>query len=120
MKTIRLKNARSRLLPAEVRLALHDLQSALRQTYGVGAPDLLIYGSYARGEAQEASDVDILLVYPGKVSPGAEIQRLGAALSAINLQYQVLISVLPASTEDLQSDQQPFWQNVRSEAVALV
>jgi predicted nucleotidyltransferase len=76
MKTIRLLSPRSTRWPAEVQDALRDLQAALRQLYGPQAPSLLLYGSYARGEANEASDVDVLLVYPEQVPAGGEIQRL--------------------------------------------
>jgi len=91
MKTIRPLSTRSTRWPAEVRDALRDLQAALRQLYGPQAPRLLLYGSYARGEANEASDVDVLLVYPEQVPAGGEIQRLCGILADLNLRYQVLI-----------------------------
>lgn len=87
--------------------------------YGPQAPRLLLYGSYARGEATEASDVDVLLVYRQRTPPGSEIQRLGGILADLNLRYQVLISVLPASQDDLHTSQSAFWENIRQEGIAL-
>jgi predicted nucleotidyltransferase len=49
---------------SSVRLALRELQKALLDLYGKEAPELLLYGSYARGDATPASDVDVLLLYP--------------------------------------------------------
>jgi uncharacterized protein len=119
MKTVRLSNPHSSRWPGEVQAALRDLQSALRQVYGAQAPHLLLYGSYARGEANEASDVDVLLIYRERAPAGSEIQRLGAILAELNLRYQVLISVLPASQEDLQTGRGAFWENIRQEGIAL-
>ena len=119
MDAIRLSNTRSTHWPAEIQEALRDLQAALRQIYGPQAPRLILYGSYARGDANEASDVDVLLVYPEQAPAGAEIQRLGGILSELNMRYQVLISVLPASQQDLQTAQNAFWNNIRREGIIL-
>jgi predicted nucleotidyltransferase len=110
----------SRLIwPREVRWALRDLRISLRRLYGEQAPSLLLYGSYARGEADEASDVDVLLIYPVDMLSGHEINRLGSILADINVRYQVLISVLPVSEQEYQSSSGIFWKNVRQEGVLL-
>lgn len=119
MKTISLRRSRSPYWPTEVQEALRDLRDALRQLYGPQAPRVLLYGSYARGEATDTSDIDVLLLYPQQVLSGSEIQRLGEVLADLNLRYQVLISVLPASQNDLQTAQGAFWNNIRKEAIAL-
>jgi predicted nucleotidyltransferase len=102
--------------PRDVQSALRDLQISLRRLYGKQAPALL---SDARGEAEESSDVDVLLIYPVSRQPGKEINRLGPILSDLNLRYQVLISVLPARKEDYQNSPGVFWSNVRQEGVLL-
>ncbi len=119
MKAAQLQLPHSTPWPANVVDALRDLQAALRRLYGLRAPTLLLYGSYAREEASDASDVDVLLLYPDRVSAGSEIQRLGATLADLNLRYQVLISVLPAHQQDLQTGKSAFWDNIRREAIVL-
>jgi len=105
--------------PREVREALRDLQTSLRRLYGDQAPSVLLYGSYARGEAKETSDVDVLLIYPVDVPPGREINQLGSILADLNLRYQVLISVLPVSKHTYQDTPGIFWKNIRQEAISL-
>ena len=119
MKTIRLLNLHSTRWPGEVQSALRDLKSALRQLYGRHTPRMLLYGSYTRDEANETSDVDVLLVYPQQVPAWTEIQRLGSILADLNLRYQVLISVVPASQQDLHTAQNSFWNNIRREGITL-
>ena len=119
MKTIRLIHPRSNHLPGEVQSALRDFQAALRQLYAAQVPRMLLYGSYARDKANTDSDVDVLLVYPQPVPAWAEIQRLGGILADLNLRYQVLITVLPASQQELQTTQNAFWNNIRREGITL-
>jgi predicted nucleotidyltransferase len=102
-----------------VRTALAELQNALRKIYGSHAPALLVYGSYARGEASTDSDVDVLLLYSREVQPGHEIQQLQEILSLLNLRYQVLISVLPVGVKHYQTAEAAFWRNVKREAVSV-
>jgi predicted nucleotidyltransferase len=102
-----------------VRAALTELQAVLLNMYGSQAPTLLLYGSYSRQEATSSSDVDVVLLYPGEVKPGEQINQLRAILSALNLRYQILISLLPVSAHQYNSSPTAFWKNVRREAVPL-
>lgn len=102
-----------------IRAALTELHAALQEKYGGRAPQLLLYGSYSRQEATNNSDVDVVLIYPGEVKPGEEIRQLRTILSALNLRYQILISLLPVSVHQYTSSPTAFWKNVRREAVPL-
>lgn len=102
-----------------IRAALTELHTALQEKYGRQAPQLLLYGSYTRQEATHNSDVDVVLLYPGEVKPGEAISQLRAILSALNLRYQILISLLPVSVHQYTSSPTAFWKNVRREAVPL-
>lgn len=102
-----------------IRIALRSLRDELYNLYGDDAPTILIYGSYARGGSSPTSDVDVLLVYSYEIKPGAEIKRLSQILSDLNLQYQVLISLLPVVDKDYQQSEEVFWQNIRREGVPI-
>ena len=106
-------------LPKNVLLALRKLQADLRKIYHEQAPMLLLYGSYARGEAQDASDVDVLLIYPSEVLAGQEIERLTGVLADLNLRYQVLISITPTSEKSFRHLTGAFWNNIRREGVMI-
>ena len=102
-----------------VQKALYELQTALQELYRQDAPLVLVYGSYARKDANAASDTDVLLLYPKNIQPGLEIQRLSSILADLNLRYQVLISVLPVSQSDIEQTTTPFWQNIRRESIPI-
>jgi predicted nucleotidyltransferase len=99
--------------------ALRELQRALREVYGATAPVAMVYGSQARGKANAASDIDVLLIYPDEIRPGQEIQRLRDILAKINLRYGELVSLLPVSVKDYQVRNTPFWVSIRQEVVSI-
>ncbi len=102
-----------------VREALRDLEVELTKLFKGDSPDILLYGSYARGQATPESDVDILLVFPYEIHPSFEIRRMSRILADINLRYQVLISVLPTTEHYYRHAQEPFWNNVRREGIPI-
>jgi predicted nucleotidyltransferase len=102
-----------------VKAALRELQSALKALYGKRAPIIRLYGSYARGESNAASDIDVLLLYPAAIRPSQELQRISPILADLNLRYQVLVSVMPVSEEDYRLAADVFWKNVKREEVAI-
>ena len=102
-----------------VRAALVELHAALRDLYGQDAPAAILYGSHVRGEANDASDIDVLLVYSAAVKRGQEIRHLSPILADLNLKHQVLLSVLPSDQAEYTTAIGPFWSNVRREGVNL-
>lgn len=107
-------------LPRSIQRALLQLRKGLQEVYGPRLQGLYLYGSYARGEAdEEASDIDLLVILRGEVMPGKEIGWLNKLVSEIALEYDLLISIYPMSKEWFENRQSPFLMNVRKEAVAL-
>jgi uncharacterized protein len=64
-------------LPPELHEVLQELSEGLRELYGERYRGLLLYGSYARSEATEESDVDLLLLLQGPLNPAQEIRCAG-------------------------------------------
>jgi len=48
---------------------------------------VILYGSRARGEAKEDSDIDLAIVLEGGVVPGEEIDRMVDIITEVNLKY---------------------------------
>lgn len=108
-----------RLEDRPVRQALRELEAGLLDLYSSYPPRLVVYGSYARDEATQDSDLDLLLLYSHPVNASLEIGRIVPLLAELNLRYGLLISVLPVSEHDYREGKRPFLRNVRQEGVAI-
>lgn len=101
----------------EVKKALKEFREEIKRLYGRRLKKVILYGSWARGEATEESDIDVLIVLRGRVVPGAEIDRMIDIITDINLKHSVLISIYPVSEEDYSTVNSPLLINVRREGV---
>ncbi len=108
-------------MPTSLKLdkILQEFRQELEKLYGERLIKLVLYGSQARGDAKEDSDIDIMVVLKNPVSPGDEIFRMGEIKNKLNLKYDRLISVLPISEPDFFYKQTPLLDNVRREGIVL-
>lgn len=97
---------------------LANLKSEFQVIYGDRLVAVILYGSQARGDAQSDSDVDVLVVLRGSVSPATEISRVGPITAALSLANDVVISCVFISEERYATEQSPLLINVRREGVA--
>ena len=97
---------------------LAELKTGLQAIYGFRLKGFYLYGSYARGEQDEESDVDVLIVLDNFTSYGAEISRSGYLASELSLKYSVSISRVFMREPEWFNKETPFLLNVREEAVA--
>ena len=98
---------------------LRQLKTEFERIYGDRLKDVVLYGSWARGEATEDSDIDIAVVLEGSVVPGKEIDRLVDIVTDLNLKNGVLISLYPVSETDFSSVNSPLLMNLRREGVRI-
>lgn len=75
---------------------LRDLLAELRRRfealYGPRLVGLVLYGSQARGDAEQGSDIDVLVVLEGPVRPGEEIRRTLNDVTELSLDNNVVFS----------------------------
>jgi len=103
----------------EIKEVLEAFKKEIEKLYGKRLEKIILYGSYARGDATEDSDIDLLIVLKGKVVAGEEIDRMIDIITEINLKYGVLISVYPISKDDYKNVNSPLLLNVRREGVQV-
>ncbi|PSG97683.1 nucleotidyltransferase domain-containing protein [Thermoplasmatales archaeon SW_10_69_26] len=111
------RRRRCRPVDADTAAAIEDFNRAAAQRYGDRLDQVILYGSHARGEAHEGSDVDLLLVLEGDVQPGREIDALADPIGEILTEHGVLLSVLPVSVEDYETRESPLLINARRDGV---
>jgi predicted nucleotidyltransferase len=106
-------------LPPNVRAALEEAKARLEALYGDRLDRVVLYGSYARGDAREDSDVDLLVVLRGDYEPYAEIKRTAALRLDLSLRHGVDVSMQPYSAAEVADLANPFMHHVAEDGLAL-
>ena len=96
---------------------LDELKTKLSRIYGDRLKKVILYGSWARGDATDDSDIDLLVVLEGDVSPGREIERMIDAVTDVLLDHSELVSVYPVSEDDYERVNSPLLMNARREGI---
>lgn len=100
-----------------------DLRDVLRErfrgAFGDRLDRLILYGSYARGEAKPLSDVDVLVVLDDEADR-ADTERAYEVMHDLREEYGKHVSPLVTSRGRFDTYNQPLFRNVRDEGELLV
>jgi predicted nucleotidyltransferase len=81
---------------------------------------LILYGSYARGDFREDSDIDVLVLIDKDKVTMDDRRRVSSSLYKIELETGVMISPFLSSKKDWASHKvTPFYENVNREGIVL-
>ena len=79
----------------------------------------VLFGPYARGEATEASGVDVLVVLRGEVDRWAEAKATGEITIEVAIECGKFVTFVVVGEDRAQADR-AFTRNVRQDGVPLV
>lgn len=97
---------------------LIEIKVSLSMLYGKQLQGVYLFGSYARGEQDAESDLDILVVLSNYGLYSAEIERTGDLISNLSLKYNVSISRKFITASHWAAADSALLRNVRAEAIA--
>ena len=79
-------------IPSHVGAALSSLKERLGHRYGSAFGELRLFGSYARGEQHDQSDIDVLVLFERE---GWDDDALYREVAEVDVEFKVWISVMP-------------------------
>ncbi|HZD40349.1 MAG TPA: nucleotidyltransferase domain-containing protein [Terriglobales bacterium] len=100
-----------------IRQLLLELKSELGSIYREQLKGVYLFGSYARGEADPESDLDVLVVLQAFDRYAQEVDRTGALAADLSLKHGVSISLVFMREQEWLRGDNPFLVNVREEAI---
>ena len=97
-----------------------QFKSVLQQLYGERLSKVILFGSYARGEANDDSDIDFLIVLKDKdISVFKEIEMINNKVYNIILESGKMISFIPTTEEKFENSPNHFYTLVKQEGTTL-
>ena len=102
-------------MPDNIRKLLGELKNELVRMYGERLKGVYLYGSYARGENQPGSDVDVMIVLASYQRYGDEIKRTSELNARLSLDYNLSVSRLFMTEDRWKNDNSPLLRNVRAQ-----
>jgi len=98
---------------------LSELKGRLAEHYGERLAKVVLFGSQARGDAAEDSDIDVLVVLRGEVEAGAELWEISAITSELSLRSEHVISTTVIPERLYQRRASGFMGNIRHDGISL-
>jgi Uncharacterised protein family (UPF0158)/Nucleotidyltransferase domain len=102
--------------PVEVAEAAAE---ALRALYGTRFRSVVLFGSWARGDAHPDSDIDLLVVLDRVVSVWEELRRMDEVLWRHSYRNGAVISAVPVGEQEWNDPAQPVLIRARAEGRAV-
>ncbi len=100
-----------------VKALISELKTGLVRLYGDRLKSVYLYGSYARGDQDRESDIDILIILDHLDQYGKEVDRTSRLISDLSLENGLSISRVFVTEGDWLRHQTPFLVNAREEAI---
>jgi predicted nucleotidyltransferase len=105
--------------PFDARAIAAAVAEELRELYGERLKQVLLFGSWARGDAHPESDIDLLVVLDRVESRWEERDRMDEIIERYSFDNDTIVAEIPVSEADLDAAEIPLLMRVREEAVRI-
>lgn len=107
----------------ELDIILQKIAEAYRVVYGDNLVKVMMYGSYARGDYDNYSDVDIAAIVRGERQELQKaLKKIWDTSSELELEYETIVSptVIPFDEYEQYRNDVPYYRNIEKEGVVIV
>jgi Predicted nucleotidyltransferases len=106
----------------DIKNIIQEFKEQLKVIYKDNLKDVILFGSRARGDFTEESDIDILIVLANIANREEEFNRVFRIEREVEERYdnKVIISAVVTTQHDYSSGLQPLYLNVQREGVSII
>lgn len=98
---------------------LKNLKQGLARVYGKQLNAVYLYGSFARGDSVEGSDLDVVVILKDFQRRAAEIRRTSELVGGLSLEYEITVSPLFLREKEWETNKFALLRNIKAEGVAV-
>ena len=102
----------------DVDIILKRLKSDLKASLGDKIGDLILFGSYSRGDYTKYSDIDLLILVNSRLTRD-ETRKVDDLIASYSLAHDVVISGLVYPRETYHRFNTPFLLNIKEEGILV-
>ena len=102
----------------DIKSILEDCKKILKNHYGSQFHGLFLYGSMARGEERESSDIDLLVLLSKPFDYFVELRKVIDLLYPVQLKSEHLISAKPVAEDEFESGEIHLYRIAKREGIA--
>lgn len=101
--------------------AIKLFKEKLKSIYGDRLVDVILYGSYARGDQGEGSDIDLLVLLRDIDDFWKEVYLVEDIAYEVNdsFDWKVFISAIPEDVEMFKTKKIPLFLNIQREGISV-
>ena len=102
----------------KVKLA-RTIKGLLEGAFGDRLKGVVLYGSEARGDAEEDSDIDIFVLLEGPISFWADTRKIIETIYEFQLEIDRVIHAAPVDVDDFNAGEFAVYRNARKEGISV-
>jgi len=107
------------MLPIVRQIAV-EFKAELQKLYGDNLAELILFGSHARGDYHEESDIDFAVVLKDDKTTGySELSKLSPVSSELMLKHSQFVSFLTVSQRKLSESRLSIYRFIKTEGIPI-
>ncbi|HSA07175.1 MAG TPA: nucleotidyltransferase domain-containing protein [Candidatus Gastranaerophilales bacterium] len=103
----------------QVEKIIEEFKNKMIPIYKNQLVKLILFGSQARNEAVEGSDIDIIVILKDEINPAAEINKCSDVIAELSLKFDIVISCIFAQEDKFNNKKTPLFMNIKKEGIIL-
>jgi predicted nucleotidyltransferase len=106
-------------IPEKIKPILKEVKTKLKEIYKSRLKKIILYGSFARGDDTDGSDIDLIILLKDMKDSINERKNYFDTIWKLDLKFDTLISIIPLKEEDFKERRLPIILNAKREGISV-